>query len=147
MFVAGLLHDIGKMLLSPYFAEDDIDVAATGRPACEVEREILGIDHQEAGAIIAENWKLSALVQSVLRSHHEDGSSEEHQSVISMVRLADTCAHNVGYGYRPDARQDRHPASEDLARLGLDAERWAEMGPDIRAAMENAIEALGRLGE
>lgn len=86
----------------------------------EVEAENLGIDHQEAGAIIGEKLRISPLVQVVLRYHHGGEGPAEYQRVLSIVRLADVCAHKLGAGYREGLELGTEPAEADLEAKRFD---------------------------
>jgi putative nucleotidyltransferase with HDIG domain len=72
--VAGLLHDIGKLVLPLAFGEDVIEEIATqhhaGPARAQLERARLGIDHAMAGALLAERWGLPAEVTEAIAMHH-----------------------------------------------------------------------------
>ena len=146
VFVAGLLHDIGKMLLGPYLTGEGVELAHCAAAACEVERQVCGTDHQEAGVVIAKKWKLSPLVQHVLENHGGDGGPEEYLIPIAVVRLSDSLSHRFGKGYKPDFEIPSTPLSCDLGWLGLDEEDWAEMQEGMVEAMRDAVISLGSLG-
>jgi putative nucleotidyltransferase with HDIG domain len=72
--VAGLLHDIGKLVLPLAFGEDVVeDIAAhhaAGPARVALERARLGVDHAMAGALLAERWGLPAEVTEAIAMHH-----------------------------------------------------------------------------
>lgn len=72
-YVAGLIHDIGRLFLLRYFARESYQVVgmvARGRTLLEAERQHLGIDHQEIGLVIARRWNLPEFLQEAVRNHH-----------------------------------------------------------------------------
>ena len=54
LFVAGLLHDLGKVPFGDEYTEVLERTKSEQRPLFEVEKELLGVDHQEIGRLIAE---------------------------------------------------------------------------------------------
>lgn len=91
-FTAGLLHDMGKVILDQHFhAEyrDCLDLAERrGLPQFESEQKLLGLDHAEVGSILAEQWGLPANLRAVIRHHHEFDPALEHAPLVACVRLA-----------------------------------------------------------
>jgi putative nucleotidyltransferase with HDIG domain len=72
--LAGLLHDVGKLVLPLAFGADAVDPIALEAPAGALrarrEREVLGIDHALAGALVAERWGCSPEVTEAIALHH-----------------------------------------------------------------------------
>lgn len=145
LFVAGLLHDIGKILLGPFLVDLGEDVSQHPEETVAVEQALLGTDHQEAGALITERWNLSAMVVDVVRWHHA-GADGPHVREAAIVRLADRYARFLGYGYRKDVRRGQVGA-HDLAAAGLDADQWAGgVAGAVAEAVEASAVSLGGLG-
>ena len=80
VFTAGLLHDIGVVLLLGYASEVEracIDqAAAEHRPLQEIESEHLGTDHADIGARACTSWKLPERLTELVASHHERHASD-----------------------------------------------------------------------
>lgn len=80
MFTAGLLHDVGKLVFSnldtTYALEIQDLVLGGTMMAVEAERQILGMDHAEAGARLAERWKIPEIIVDAIRCHHDPLSME-----------------------------------------------------------------------
>lgn len=144
MFVSGLLHDIGKLVLVTYLAEHQKG-AATAASMTEFERTSIGIDHTEAGALVTAKWNLPADVQEVIKSHHDTPAPNADRSV-AVVRLADAIAHEKGSGYLPGRAPTVPVSADDLATLGLSAEAWSAVRDELVVAMEDAVTALSSIG-
>ena len=104
LFVAGLLHDIGKILLGPYLSR--VSAQAVGRPAdaSRVEWDLLGIDHAEAAEFLAQKWELSPLVTAVACNRDIGQLPEEIGKAVAVVRLADDFVHEHQVGHLPASR-------------------------------------------
>ncbi len=74
--VAGLIHDIGKTVLSVYAHEQYKAIKSRakneGRPFIEIEDELLGFNHCNIGSILAAKWKFPKIYEHVIKHHHED---------------------------------------------------------------------------
>lgn len=143
LFVGGLLHDIGKLLLVPY-----LPATAQGpKPTTamvDVERARIGIDHAEAGGLVAVKWNLAAEVQQVIAAHHSAAGAATTRS-MAVVRLADAVAHETGVGYLPERSPAGVAQPADVAALGLDEARWTAVRDRMAATMDEAVLALGSL--
>ena len=140
MFVAGLLHDLGKLLVGPFLSQMREDLTACAGPAHVVEEKLLGIDHQEAGGLVAEKWNLKPMVRAVITHHHFLACPKEHRHAIAVVRLADHVATQNGNGVGKLEAESTFLAA-DLEVVGLDAEQWQERAEAIVEAVQTALTA------
>ncbi|MEO0484077.1 MAG: HDOD domain-containing protein, partial [Planctomycetota bacterium] len=125
-FVAGLLHDLGRLALElvlPKASERVLRLAE--RRQCDsasVETEILGLDHHTAGRRLAECWRLPESVQQVIWLHGQPWRSVpevEHRALIGVVSLAKSLCRELHVGWCGD--HGRGARSTDLARqLGVE---------------------------
>jgi putative nucleotidyltransferase with HDIG domain len=92
-YTAGLLHDIGKVVLDQYisaaypmlyreFQNKTADLIGA-------ETRILGMDHTRVGGLLAEKWSLPAPLVDVIRFHHQPEESHSDRSLTTIVYLAD----------------------------------------------------------
>ena len=89
-FLGGLLHDIGKIALDQCFPEEYAPVVkrvAEGLQTVDAEREVLGLDHAEAGAILAAQWLFPEVIVGMIRDHHRPGSGEFLPSLMNLSDL------------------------------------------------------------
>jgi HD-like signal output (HDOD) protein len=73
-FVAGLLHNIGKVLFAHFFPieyKEVLDIVEAKRlPLHLVEKKLLGLDHCQLGSLLAKEWKLPNHLRQCIRNHH-----------------------------------------------------------------------------
>ncbi len=152
-FTAGLLHDLGKALISDYLrgtcagllAEIEQNQVAD---YLEGERHLIGIDHTEAGSALARNWKLAEVLQMAIAHHHNPGAAPpEHRPLVYAVHLGDIIAMMGGCGTGADTL--RYPldqgygaffdlGGEDLAAIMLDVqEEFAKIDTSLAETKEN----------
>lgn len=101
-YTAALLHDIGKTVLS-HFVESYFDSILTlikkkRMRFLDAEREILGIDHQQLGVLIGEQWQLPREVIAAVGYHHSPQQAESNRDLASLVYVADRMVSALGIG-------------------------------------------------
>lgn len=110
LFTAGLLHDLGKIILDDYIhaRKERFMQRKDGNGDEQVsfdvlEHEVLGMNHAEVGAALLENWQFPEDLVTAVRYHHAP-VSEEHGYYPSagMVHIADMLAYSVGIGIGVD---------------------------------------------
>ena len=102
VFVGGLLHDIGYLVMYQHFPEEFnriYEFAKTNNISFdEAGRIELGVSHTEMGAWLAEGWNLPhKLVQSI-KYHHLPSKSLNYQDLISFIYLADLISYSIDEG-------------------------------------------------
>ena len=145
LFVAGLLHDVGKIFLGN-FVEVDVaallDLAAReDLPFVEAERLLLGIAHPEVGAALLEQWGLPEGIVEAARWHHEPERCPRPSLVVDLVHLSDALSLAAGIGLGVDGLRAR--GSEEVARRrGLDRRRAERAALGMMTAMAESGDVL-----
>lgn len=138
-FVAGLLHDIGKLVVAISFPAEFMAVQAlrleTGRTELECETETMGMTHSEISGLVLANWKLPEPIERAARHHHTPDEADHGQMHLShIVRVADEVANQLGHSTMP------WPPREGAVEDALETLRLEARGPRILAEFEVELE-------
>ena len=145
-YTAGLLHDIGQLLLFVFDpatyatalrlrADSDIDIV-------DAELRILGIDHAHVGGELARHWKLPEAVADAIAAHHVSDENQPENEMADAIHVAEVLSHALNLGGGEGARV---PNLSDLscARMGVDWRQFAAHFPVIEARFVGARITLG----
>ncbi len=99
-FVAGLLHDMGKIILNQYFSADFLDVLRESEKTDleDAELKVLGTGHGQIGAWLAEKWNLPSIIADTILNHHEPWNATTDQAFVATVTVADLLCHMTSTG-------------------------------------------------
>ena len=105
-YIAGLLLDIGKIILSR-FAEDQFKQILektndNKTPYNIAEQEILGFDHGKIGGKVVMRWQLPTILVEAIQYHHQPDKAKKHQKLTYIVHLADAISDMLGIGLGSD---------------------------------------------
>lgn len=128
-FTAGLLHDIGRLVLVSCFPNQySVTIAYRDEHDCyllEAERTVLGVDHVDAGMALAEHWNFSDTMRLAIGGHH-DPEAPGAGFLASIIHVADAIVHALDLAQMPD---DLVPPVSTVAwnALGLDEEVYLQL--------------------
>jgi HD-like signal output (HDOD) protein len=142
LYICGLLHDIGKIILLENLPAEYqrvlAEAARSGRPECVVEREVFGFSHADVGSVLAIKWFLPEDLTIAIRYHHDPSQDPFHRSLSALVHLADHLAWKAG---RPSTAGTSAPAlrSDVFERVGVETALVA----DLTTRIESEFAASG----
>lgn len=143
-FTAGILHDIGQLVLAANFPtlyaqviahaqQQDVDILSA-------ERVVLGIDHTEAGALLAESWRFPPMLALAVSGHHAP-PADAPASLAGLMHVADAVAHALGLTGSP--REMVMPVDDAAWReAGVTPAALLACLPRIVAGMEETCQAF-----
>ncbi len=150
-FVAGLLHDIGIIILDEYFASEWGPALARAeetpeRPLIEWETESLGMTHAEAGYYLSERWNLPWAISQAILNHHRIPAEDSASVLDSMIYLSNALVKQQGIGFSGDPYP--WPVNrEALASIGMRQEDLGNVTGLLAQRMESMRALLGFLVE
>ena len=125
-FTAGLLHDIGRLVLVTSFPEQYAKAIAYRKEhdceLLEAERQVLGVDHVAAGVALAGHWNFSDTMRLAI-AHHHDPEAPGAGFLATIVHVANAIVHALDIARDED---DLVPAVSSVAwtALGLNEESY-----------------------
>lgn len=133
-YTAGLLHDIGKVVLDQYVATAYPlfyrDIAEEKESILSVERRLLGMDHTEVGRLLARQWSLPKALEETIHCHHEPHRASEFMELSAIVYLSDLLMSRFHTGLEIERVQTASLQSH-LQTLGLSHEDFGKLVDDI----------------
>lgn len=161
-YTAGLLQDVGAHAVERCLPAEHAAIAearASGIDRLAAERAVLGVDHAQLGAILAERWSLPPGLCDAIRWHHAPERAGDAADLALAVHLGDELARSLVRGDEParslacgdEPGRSRDPAGDlaGPARLSavarLDEAHLASLAGELEAQLERAA-ALSELG-
>jgi HD-like signal output (HDOD) protein len=145
-FIAGLLHDVGRLFLFANFtrAYDQMIARAVhiGAPVEMVEWSLLGIGHADIGLQMAQYWKLPEQICEVI-GRHEGPFDGTAKPIELCVHVADCLSKHLYYPGNSKLSFSLHPVAEDW--LGCSPEEFEEIKNSLSSQMNDAADWLHQM--
>lgn len=101
-YTAGVIHDIGKLVLNQYLQNDYKKVLSLiydeGYDFIKAEETVLGYNHAQTGMKLAEKWNLSPEMVEAIGCHHEPEKAQINPLLASTIHISDSIALMMGFG-------------------------------------------------
>jgi len=146
-FLAGMIHDVGMLVALQTAPEKLREACETAKrqasPFCEIERQIMGVDHQQLGAGLAEVWKFPRSCQLVAGFHHNPSTlGDDARRLVSLIHVADTVCCQAGQGFNlTAAHQEIDPVA--LSDLAIDAAMIEQLKQRLPTLLSDASSMVG----
>ena len=150
LFVMGLLHDMGEIVLDQFFNQEfglALEAVKNGKDVSlyMAERNIIGMDHGEIGNMVLRRWKFPDAITGPISVHHQTEIPDGiHPKDVALLRVADTVSKTVGFG---NGEFSNYPETHegDMKMLGLDDSGLAEMKTYLLEAKDGIVDFFSAL--
>lgn len=147
-FEAGLLHDIGKVVFDILYPEEFRKAAELAHQrGCQIEiaeREIIGMDHAEAGGVLADHWNLPESVVEAISCHLDPEKATWDPRLAWLTSLASYITYEADFGEASNGCSPEYP-QEIAEKLGFTDENRAAVINDLKENRESIDVFIGVL--
>ncbi|QPJ64633.1 MAG: HDOD domain-containing protein [Candidatus Nitrohelix vancouverensis] len=102
MYIAGILHEIGRLVVFCNFSKETDRLMElyrmSGQQLYRMEEHLLGNHHGEVGAQVLENWKFPETLIEAVKYHHAPSQAPQHKTMAAIVHMGDIIAHCLQLG-------------------------------------------------
>ncbi len=117
-FSGGMLHDIGKMVISVYMSDEASKIAELKKQKSDtsdhaIEEEVLGYNHMQIGALLGKEWKLPQKLIEAVSFHHYPQINESDNNLPYLICLANYLTH-LTFDYDPEVNNHIEPIEEGV---------------------------------
>ena len=103
VFIAGLLHDIGILIINQYLFNEYKEIVKLIKQEKlsleDAEMRVLGVTHGEIGSWLAEKWNFPGQLVDTIAYHHHPIQSEQYREIVSIIHMADVLCQKLDNGY------------------------------------------------
>ncbi len=146
MFVVGLLHGTGRLILDQYAPLEFQEILSIARakqlPFQDAESEVIGTTAAELGYWLVRRWKLAEDVQDAIRFQNDVAACpEEHRSVAALLALGRFLCRILRFGEMGDFDQPTPPRAA-MQHLGMDVDLVMRAAEEVKGELERAEDLL-----
>lgn len=144
LFIAGLLHDIGKLamyLLRPEESRQVLAHAAQGEDRLyHIERNVFGVDHGEVGAALLHQWHMPEAVIEAVALHHQPALANHYVREAGIVHLANAIGNTIEPAISPD---DDLPIDTRVWQMvDLDPAELVDLTGESQLMLQHVLQAM-----
>lgn len=147
-YLAGLLHDVGWLVLGACFPDElerILSLADEGVERRDLELRMLGVRHADAGAELARRWRFPVMITDVIEFHHAPAHAKRHPVICDVACLAEAFAVRLGHGFDTHEEEPDPFATFSYRRLSENiGQHRMPSREDLTEAAEAAIQDLSR---
>ncbi|MFH1057419.1 MAG: HDOD domain-containing protein [Pseudomonadota bacterium] len=144
LFTAALMHDVGKLVLSEYVAQDFARIealVAEGQSFAQAEQTVLGVDHALLGGAVVRKWNFPDEIAAAIAFHHNPERSQQHRKLCHLVCLANLMCVTLGVGAGAEGLASTFSA-ELLREVGLKPRQLDVLLLDLKDILDQAADLL-----
>ncbi|PID72668.1 MAG: signal transduction protein [Desulfobulbus propionicus] len=144
-YLAGILHDIGLIVLFETAREDFLAIINSLEPGGltieQLEQEKLGTDHTQIGYLLVQEWQIAQPLAEAIRDHHNQAKNFPEKSVAAIVQIAEYIVNQVNFSLK-DGQQA--PLPEELSKhVQKNLEEYKVLAEDLPEELENITNLYG----
>lgn len=149
-FVAGLLHDLGRLLMFMRAGAQAGEAVAlsesSGMPLYQAEREVFGFTHSQVGSALLDQWNFPGAFREAVAYHHKPRRATRYPVETAAVHVSDIISNTFQWGHGGEPRTpDLDTDAWDL--LGVDTSVLPVILGDAERQLEGALELLSAVVE
>lgn len=147
-YVAGILHDIGEVILSQQRRDEFTRVLVLARERDldlhQAEMQVFGTSHAEVGGLLAEQWRFPEVFIDVIR-HHHDVQPDAMSPLTHLIHIADKICLSVGFCCKYDSLEQREGQIYGLDMLDIERQ-LSQLGvkriDEFRSSLNEMVEQV-----
>jgi HD-like signal output (HDOD) protein len=138
-FLAGMLHNVGKIVLDRFFVDYYKEVLAIVEDGTtlivDAEKEVLGVTHADIGGVLATEWKFANNYLNRILYHHRPGEAARYKRLVCLIHIADGITRELGFGSGGDS------VVPEIQHAALDQFHMADRGYQmLKDSVEEELE-------